>query len=93
MTWAAWILAAAWPVVVRVLIALGMGVVTYAGLRVAVSAALDAARGALSGLLGDVVQIMALAGFFQALGIIAGALMAVVALRAVKKLGFLTKGA
>lgn len=87
MTWAAWLVGLAWPIVSRVLVALGFGFVTYVGLKVAVDAALDAARGSLGGLSSAVIEILALAGFYEALGILAGALVAVVAMRSVKKLG------
>lgn len=83
---ATWLAGLAWPLVSRVLVSLGIGVVSYAGASVALNAALDASRGAFGAIGGPVMQIMAMAGGFQAVSIIAGALVAGLAFTAIKKL-------
>jgi Protein of unknown function (DUF2523) len=74
------------PFAVQALVSIGFGTVTYAGLTAAINAAISAAQGSLGGLTGDVSQILAMAGLFQALGIIAGGMTASVALASLKKL-------
>lgn len=84
---AAWLLALVAPIAKRALIALGIGVVSYAG----IDAALDAVRVAIAsnigGISGEISSFLAMAGFFTAIGIIFGGVMARVALMAVSKLG------
>lgn len=78
--------AAVKPFALQALVGVGFGTVTYVGLTAAINAAISAAQGSLNGLTGDVSAILAMAGFFQALGIIAGGLTASVALVSLKKL-------
>lgn len=78
--------AAVAPLAGRVLIGLGFGTVTFVGLTAALNQLLDAARGALGGLVGEAGQILAMAGVFYALSIIAGALVTSVSLVALKKI-------
>lgn len=82
---AAWIGALAWPLVSRVLLALGIGTVTYLGVSAAVNGALGAAKGALGGLGSDLAGLLALSGFFEALSIGAGAIIATIAFSVAKK--------
>lgn len=82
---AAWLGALAWPLVSRVLLALGLGTVTYIGLSAAVNGALSAAKGVIGGLASEVAGLLALAGFFEALSIGAGAIIATVAFSVAKK--------
>lgn len=89
----AWIVALGWPLVSRVLVAAGIGTVTYVGLSVVVSQALASAKGALSGLGGDVAQLVAMSGAFDALGIIAGGIIAGLAFVALKSFGVKATGA
>lgn len=82
---AAWLGALAWPLVSRVLLALGLGTVTYIGLSAAVNGALSAAKGVMGVLASEVAGILALAGFFEALSITAGAIIATIAFSVAKK--------
>lgn len=83
---AAWLLSLAWPLVKKVLVALGIGYATYEGLSVLMAN--------VTGLIQDkwgqapttVLQILTIFGFSQALGIILGAMSARVTLIAVGKL-------
>lgn len=86
-TWAQWLLGLAAPVAKRVLAAVGLGVVSYAGAEVALTAALNAVQTALGGLGGEVAALLAIGGFFQALSILAGGMMASLAWATVGKIG------
>lgn len=89
---AGWIASISWPVVSRVLAALGVGTVTYTGLDAAVNSGLDAARSALTGLTPDVLQILALAGFFEAMALTAGSLLGAVTWLTLKRFALSTTG-
>lgn len=80
--------AIAGPVVKRALTALGFGVVSYAAMTAALNAALSAAKQSWAGLSGfpEALALIQMAGVSTALSIIAGALVARVALQSLKKL-------
>ena len=80
-----WLVGLAGPIITRMLLAIGVGTVTYAGLSAAIGAAISAAKTAYGGMTGDVASIVALSGFGDALGIIAGAIVTSVSLVALKK--------
>ncbi len=86
----AWLLAAAWPIVKKVLVFLGIGWVTYQGLDLVVGQITGEIQGLWSGLPAAVVQIASLGGIPQAVGILLGALAARATLLAVGKLGKVT---
>lgn len=90
MTWAAFIMALVGPVVKRVLASLGLGIVTFTGVDLAVSSVLSQAKAAWSGgLVGDAAQLVAMAGGNTALGIIAGGITARVTMIALKRFSIL----
>lgn len=72
---AAWFARISWPLVSRVLSSLGVGTVTYVGADTALGSALTAAKAAFTGLGGDVLQLIALAGVFDAMSIVSGGLI------------------
>lgn len=76
------------PIVKRVLVALGFGLVSYAAVSAALNAALSAAKNAWAGLSGfpEALAIVQIAGVNTYASIIAGALIARVAMQAVKRL-------
>lgn len=90
MTWAAWLMGLAASLASRVLISLGFGIVSYAGLSMALSAALNAAKSSLGGMLPEVAQLAALAGLFTAASILAGGATASITLVALKRLSLRT---
>lgn len=57
-----WLASISWPIVSRVLAALGMGTVTYTGLTSAVTHYFDLAKASLQGLSGTVLQLLSMAG-------------------------------
>lgn len=74
------------PLAKRVLIALGIGTVTYVGLDAAFDAAKNYIIGYYGQMSGDVLQVVSLAGFGAAIGIILGAIAARIALISLSKL-------
>lgn len=87
---ATWLLSMARPLLGRVLAALGMGTVTYVGAAAALQSALSAAKTAFGGIGGDVLQLLAMAGFFQAASITTGALVSSLAWVTMKRYAALT---
>ena len=76
MNVAAWLLSIAGPIVTRVLIQLGVGVVSYAAVVAAVNTLISRARGNYDNLPSDILQVFAIAGFNDAFGIVVAAIMA-----------------
>ena len=70
-----WIARISWPLVSRVLSALGVGTVTYVGADTALTGALTAAKTAFIGMGGDILQLMAMAGVFDAMAIMSGGIV------------------
>lgn len=85
-TLAALLVQLAAPLAKRVFASLGLAVVTYVGLDQALQAALSAAVAGFTGLPAGVSQMVALTGVFDGLSIIAGALVARVALTPLKRI-------
>jgi len=67
-----WLGSITWPLVTRVLASMGIGTLTYKGADTALSTAIDNVVSAANGLTGPVLQLISMAGFFDALSISAG---------------------
>lgn len=89
---AAWLSRITWPLVSRVLASLGLGTVTYTGADTALSSALGSVKAAAASITGDVFQLLAMAGFFDAMSITAGGLTASLAWLVMKHWAFQTTG-
>ncbi|MFM5655606.1 DUF2523 domain-containing protein [Aeromonas veronii] len=76
MNIAAWLLSIAGPIVTRVLIQLGIGVVSYAAVITAVNSLISSARGNYNNIPTDIASVFAIAGFNDAFGIIVAAIAA-----------------
>jgi hypothetical protein len=76
MNLATFLLSIAGPLALRVIAALGMGVVTYTGVDTALNGLIQQAQSSWQGLSADVLGLAAVAGIPGALGIIAGAMTA-----------------
>ncbi|KVL90150.1 DUF2523 family protein [Burkholderia stagnalis] len=83
MTWAAWLLSLIGPLALRVLVTLGVGVLTVTGLNAAVGTALGWLTSAVGGLPADLANVLALGGVFTGMSYIAGAFASRVAMAGV----------
>lgn len=86
----AFLLALAGPLARRVLLSLGLGVVSYAGLALVASQVKDAIIAKYSTLSGSVLDLLNLIGFGEAVGIIIGAIVARAAFAAISKIGVMS---
>ena len=86
MPLAAWIVSLVGPVVARALAQLSIAVVTYKGLDVAIKSLLSYARTSWSGIPADIAAYIAMSGINTALSIVAGAIVARVALIPLKRM-------
>jgi len=84
-----WLVSLAGPIVRKMMISLGIGVASYAAISTALNSALSQAQSAWAGITGDVLSLIQLAGCGTALSIVAGALVARVAMMSLKKLEIL----
>lgn len=85
-----WLLSIAWPLVKKVMVMLGIGIISYAGLS-AIGAEIQSAVLSSWGQLGGAtLQIATLGGIPQSIGIILGALNARIAYIAIGKIGRVT---
>lgn len=82
----AFLLAAAWPIAKKVLVALGIGWATYAGLGLIAEQVKTEVLAAWGQLGGATLQILTLAGVPQAVGIILGAVVAGASMLAMQRL-------
>lgn len=80
-----WLVSLAGPAIKRALASLGIGLASYAALSVALNQAIGSAKAAWSGIGGDALSLIQLAGVPDAISIIVGALLARVAMQTVKK--------
>lgn len=72
MNFASFLMMIAGPLARKVLVALGIGFLTFQGVDAAISGALGAAKSSFGGVTGDVAQLIAISGINWAMGIIAG---------------------
>lgn len=79
--------AAAGPLARRVLQAVGVGVISYAGLAVAVNAVVAELKAAYGQIIGPVADLLNLAGLGTALGIVLGAMLARLSFTVTARLG------
>jgi Protein of unknown function (DUF2523) len=89
MSLGSWLLALSGPIARQVVVSLGIGVVTYAGVDSVVGALLSEAKAAWSGMPAKVAAYVAIAGVNTGLSIFAGAVVARLALIPLKSLRLL----
>lgn len=75
MPFAAFLMAMVTPLVGRILLALGMAVVTFTGMDLVVNQVISSAQGAYGSMPATMLQLAGLAGIGQALSIITGAIL------------------
>lgn len=83
---ATWLMALAWPIVKKVLLALGIGFATYEGLSTMTGTIVQLVKDQWGSMPLAALQMVTLFGFSQALGIILGALTARASMMALGKL-------
>lgn len=83
----AFLLGLAGPLARRVMLSLGLGMVSYAGLALVAAQVRDAIIEKYSTISGSVLELLNLIGFGQAVGIILAAIIARAAFAAVSKIG------
>lgn len=74
MPLAVWLLSMAGPLALRVMAALGIGLVTYTGASSGLDALIGMAQSSWGGVSADVLALASMAGIPQAIGMIAGAM-------------------
>lgn len=89
---AAWIASISWPIVSRVMSSLGAGTVTYLGADAALRTALTSAKDSFAGMAGDIFQLLAMAGFFDAMSIMSGGIVSGLAWLVMKRFAMQTTG-
>lgn len=90
---AQWLASITWPLVTRVMVALGVGTVTYTGADTALDSALNAAKAGFVGMSSDILQLLAMAGFFDAMSIMSGGIISGLSWLVLKKFALQTTGA
>jgi hypothetical protein len=83
----AWILAAVWPLAKKVLVSLGIGIVTYTGLSVLAGQVQSQVVGLWGQVGGDMLSMAVLLGIPQAMGIVLGGITARISYVAAGKIG------
>lgn len=83
--WGTFLSAVAGPIAKRVLTAVGVGTITIIGFQSAINSGLDAVRASLGGMTGVVADLVAMAGFFSAVSIVAGGMTAAVTVMVFKR--------
>lgn len=87
-----WLATISWPIVSRVFASIGLGTITFVGASAALNTALSAAKAAFGGISSDILQLLAMAGFFQAMSIMAGGLIAGLGWIVMKRFALQTTG-
>jgi hypothetical protein len=87
-----WLYDLSWPIVSRVMAALGLGTLTYTGVDAAITGVLDSAKSAFAGMAGDVVTLLSMCGFFDAMAITSGGIISGLAWMVLKRFALQTTG-
>lgn len=87
---AAFLLGLVTPLVRKALVALGLGVVSYAGLTIVANQVRDAVIANYGAVSGSVLDLLNLLGAGQALGIILGGIIAKAAFAAISRIGVMS---
>ena len=72
----AWLMAAVWPLAKKVLVMLGIGMVTYGAISTLIASVVSQVQSSWGGVTGVVLQLCSLGGIPEVLGIITGAFVA-----------------
>jgi hypothetical protein len=89
MTWAAWILALVAPIAKRVMVALGIGIITVTGFDMAIGQLTTMINQSIGGTTSDILGIATMMGIPESIGIMLGGITSAASLMVVKRLGIL----
>lgn len=89
MTWFAWVLSLVAPVAKKVLLALGVGIVTVTGFDFAINQLTDLINTQLGGVSADILGLASMMGITDAIGITLGGISSAATLMAVKRFNIL----
>jgi hypothetical protein len=89
---AEWLAKITWPLVSKVMTALGFGTATYVGANTALSGALNAVKDSFSSMTVDILNFMLLSGFFDAMAIMSGGLTSALTWMVLKRFALQTTG-
>jgi hypothetical protein len=89
---AQWLASITWPIVTRVFSALGLGTATYVGADKALGSALTAVKDSFTGITGDLLQLLLMSGFFDAMAIMSGGMTSALAWMVMKRFALQTTG-
>lgn len=89
MTWVAWILALVAPIAKRVMLALGVGVLTITGFDLAIGQLTTLINQSIGGTTSDILGIATMMGIPESIGIMLGGISSAATLMAVKRFNIL----
>jgi len=89
MTWAAWILGLVAPIAKRVMVSLGIGIVTVAGFDLAIGQLTTMINQSIGGTTSDILGLATMMGIPEAIGIMLGGITSAATLMAVKRFNIL----
>lgn len=84
-SWASWLYNLVEPLVKRAAVALGFGYASFEGASAVMETAFSSVQSAFSGIISEVAQLLAIAGFFDAMAITSGGLFAGLAWMSLKR--------
>lgn len=90
-SWGTFLAGAVGPLARKVLVHLGIGVVSYAAVKTVIVQLSSAVQGAMGGITGDVYALAAMAGIIDAVSIALAAVSVAVGIAFVSKLGVMAK--
>lgn len=90
-SWGSFLASAAGPLVKKALTSIGVGVISYGAAKAVIDQVSASITASMNGVGSDVYQLLALAGFVDAVSIAVAAVTAAAALSFGKRLGVLTK--
>lgn len=90
-SWGGFLAGAVGPLAKKALVSLGVGVISYAAAKAVIDQVSASITSSMAGIGGDVYQLLALAGFVDAVSICLAAVTTAAALAFGKRLGMLNK--
>lgn len=89
MTWASWILSLVAPIAKKVMVALGIGIVTVTGFDMAMSQLIQMVNQSIGGATSDVLGLATMMGIPDAIGIMLGGISSGASFMAIKRFNIL----